>query len=338
MLTIFVLSIIFSASILIESVIMIDFDYDFLYEAHAVGESITVTIPRGAANPEVDITKLGPRQWYVPNQITVAENDTITWINDDTEGHTVTSGIGAGIESLLTNRKGTENGLFDSGLFGPREDWTFQFEKSGRYTYFCTVHPWMEGLVIVQAKIEDIPDYPVDAEGQKQAVFPVHTLTTEDKYDIDMAWSPRVLLTGEDVSFILDFSDPLTNKRHHLLPYDFTILQNEKELVRTSSFSEIGSDTQHYIFSEPGPIDVRIENVGNDNDSFAEFTSIVYENPKLTSADVKRISSQQPTSANLPTNPFRVNTLTLVTIIYVVIIGIPASAATVYILYRKGKI
>jgi plastocyanin len=338
MLTIFVLSIIFSASILIESVIMIDFDYDFLYEAHAVGESITVTIPRGAANPEVDITKLGPRQWYVPNQITVAENDTITWINDDTEGHTVTSGIGAGIESLLTNRKGTENGLFDSGLFGPREDWTFQFEKSGRYTYFCTVHPWMEGLVIVQAKIEDIPDYPVDAEGQKQAVFPVHTLTTEDKYDIDMAWSPRVLLTGEDVSFILDFSDPLTNKRHHLLPYDFTILQNEKELVRTSSFSEIGSDTQHYIFSEPGPIDVRIENVGNDNDSFAEFTSIVYENPKLTSADVKWISSQQPTSANLPTTPFRVNTLTLVTIIYVVIIGIPVAAATVYILYRKGKI
>jgi hypothetical protein len=64
----------------------------------------------------------------------------------------------------------------------------------------------------------------------------------------------------------------------------------------------------------------------------------VYENPKLTSADVKRISSQQPTSANLPTNPFRVNTLTLVTISYVVIIGIPVAAATVYILYRKGKI
>jgi len=73
---------------------------------------------------------------------------------------------------------------------------------------------------------------------------------------------------------------------------------------------------------------------GNDNDSFTEFTSIVYENPKLSAAEVKRISSQQPTTANLPTNPFRVNTLTLVTITYVVIIGIPAAAATaaVYIL------
>ncbi|MGC1132956.1 MAG: hypothetical protein WA941_09035, partial [Nitrososphaeraceae archaeon] len=104
MLIIFVLFMTFSVIILLQSNIMIDFDFGFLSEAHAVDESFTVTIPRGAANPEVDITKLGPRQWYVPNQITVTENDTITWINDDTEGHTVTSGIGAGIESLLTNR------------------------------------------------------------------------------------------------------------------------------------------------------------------------------------------------------------------------------------------
>ncbi|MFZ0557212.1 MAG: plastocyanin/azurin family copper-binding protein [Nitrososphaeraceae archaeon] len=338
MLITFVFPMIFYVSIIIGSVILIGIDYDFVSEAHAVDKSFTITIPRGAANPEVDITKLGPRQWYVPNQITVTENDTITWVNDDTEGHTVTSGSGAGLESLLTNRKGTENGLFDSGLFGPGENWTLRFEKSGRYSYFCTVHPWMEGLVIVQAQIENIPDYPVDAEGKKQAVFPVHTLTNDDKYDIDMAWTPRVLLTGEEVSFILDFSDPLTNKRHHLLPYEFTILQNEKELVRTSGLSEVGSDTQHYIFSEPGPINMRVENVGNDNYSFTEFSSTVYENPKLTAADVERISSHQPTSANLPTNPFKVNTLTLITIIYVVIIGIPAATATVYILYRKGKI
>ena len=59
MLIIFVYYMIFFVSILIGSVIMIDFDYGFLSEAHAVGESLTVAIPRGAANPEVDITKLG---------------------------------------------------------------------------------------------------------------------------------------------------------------------------------------------------------------------------------------------------------------------------------------
>ena len=150
MLFILVLPMIFSVSILIQSIFMIDFHYNFVIEAHAADDSFTVTIPRGAANPEVDITKLGPRQWYVPNQITVSENDSITWINDDTEGHTVTSGIGAGIESLLTNKKGAENGLFNSGLFTPRENWTDRFEQSGSYTYFCTIYPWMEGLVIVK--------------------------------------------------------------------------------------------------------------------------------------------------------------------------------------------
>jgi hypothetical protein len=45
-------------------------------------KNINITIPKGSANPEVDITKLGPRQWYLPRQLTVNSNDTITWINN----------------------------------------------------------------------------------------------------------------------------------------------------------------------------------------------------------------------------------------------------------------
>lgn len=51
-----------------------------------------------------------------------------------------------------------------------------------------------------------------------------------------MAWSPKVLLTGERVSFILDFSDPVTSRRHHLLSYDFVISQDGAELMRKSGF------------------------------------------------------------------------------------------------------
>jgi plastocyanin len=90
-------------------------------------KKIIVIIPRGSANPEVDITKLGPRQWYLPRQIKVHTNDTITWTNNDTEAHTVTSGISAGIESLMNNKRGTPNGIFDSGSFGPRQTWTHIF-------------------------------------------------------------------------------------------------------------------------------------------------------------------------------------------------------------------
>ena len=55
-------------------VILIGIDYDFLFEAHAVGKSFTITIPRRAANPEVDITKLGPRQWFLLLHVTQLYN------------------------------------------------------------------------------------------------------------------------------------------------------------------------------------------------------------------------------------------------------------------------
>lgn len=306
------------------------------YMVFAGNQSFIVTIPKGAASPEVDITKLSPTQWYVPSKISINQNDSITWINKDTEIHTVTSGNGAGLESLMTNKRGTKNGIFDSGIFKPGENWTHMFEKAGTFAYFCTVHPWMEGTVVVKnVASPPIPNYPVDASGQRQKVIPVHTLTKDKKYDIDMAWTPRVLLTGQRVSFILDFSDPLTSKRLHLLPYDFVLSQNGEELLHKSGFSQIGSDVQEFVFSKAGPISVRIENVGDDKDSFSEFNSTVYENPSGSAA---RTQQQQSSNSNLSSNPFKVSTLTLVWITYAVIFGIPAAVAVTYFLYRKGKI
>jgi plastocyanin len=66
-------------------------------------EEKIVTIPKGSANPEVDITKFTLKQWYKPAVITINVNDTVKWINDDTEPHTVTSGLGGGLTSAATN-------------------------------------------------------------------------------------------------------------------------------------------------------------------------------------------------------------------------------------------
>jgi hypothetical protein len=42
-----------------------------------------VTILKGAANPEVDITNLSPRQWYVPKQVSINQGNKVTLINID---------------------------------------------------------------------------------------------------------------------------------------------------------------------------------------------------------------------------------------------------------------
>jgi plastocyanin len=41
-------------------------------------------------------------------------------------------------------------GVFDSGLFMSGSTFEFTFEKAGKYDYFCMVHPWMTGVVIVE--------------------------------------------------------------------------------------------------------------------------------------------------------------------------------------------
>jgi hypothetical protein len=57
----------------------------------------------------------------------------------------------------MNNKRGTPNGLFDSGPFKPGQSWTHTFTKPGTYTYFCTIHPWMDGVAIVQGKAQTYP-------------------------------------------------------------------------------------------------------------------------------------------------------------------------------------
>lgn len=309
--------------------------------AYGEGEtnrSIIITIPKGAANPEVDITKLGPRQWYLPRQITINSNVNVTWINNDTEGHTVTSGSGAGIESLMNNKRGVPDGLFDSGTFKPGQTWSHIFTRPGTYTYFCTIHPWMEGVVSVKGKTVIVPNYPVDASGNKIAKMPVYHFTPDGKLEVGLTWDPNVLLTGREISFFVNFFD-LADNKPNLLPFDFVLIQNGKQLERISSMAQIGMNVQHFVFSNSGPINVRIENIGGVKSSSTEFNSTVFDNPGVSIAKANQLAEQYRSSASSQSsNPFRVSPLTLIYMVYAVIFGIPVATGSIYLLYKKGKI
>ena len=75
---------------------------------------------------------------YIPSIITIDSGNQVTWINEDSAFHTVTSGF-----------YGEPSELFDSGHLDPFESFTFDFNEKGTYDYFCTLHPWMEGQVLV---------------------------------------------------------------------------------------------------------------------------------------------------------------------------------------------
>ena len=78
---------------------------------------------------------------FNPNPAYVPPGTTVTWRNTDTVSHYVTSGHPS------DNTTGT---IFDSGnLIKPGATYQFTFSNPGTYNYFCTVHPWMIGQVIV---------------------------------------------------------------------------------------------------------------------------------------------------------------------------------------------
>jgi plastocyanin len=76
---------------------------------------------------------------YEPNPVQISVSDTVTWTNDDTTPHTVTSGANA-----------QADGIFDSDIMAAGETFEHTFtEGPGEYPYYCTLHPNMVGTVSV---------------------------------------------------------------------------------------------------------------------------------------------------------------------------------------------
>lgn len=79
---------------------------------------------------------------FIPANAMIDAGGTVTWSNDDTATHTVTSG----------SPKGDGQGdIFNSQLLMPNTEFSHTFEEAGEYPYFCLVHPWMAGMVTVSA-------------------------------------------------------------------------------------------------------------------------------------------------------------------------------------------
>ena len=94
-----------------------------------------VTIPNEASEPSC--AESGT--CFLPGEVTIGIGDSVTWHNDSTAAHTVTSG----------NPEDGPDGLFDSSLLLGGNTFSHTFTEAGEYQYFCSIHPWMTGTVIV---------------------------------------------------------------------------------------------------------------------------------------------------------------------------------------------
>ena len=98
-----------------------------LLSAGSPGSSANTAEP-ASAEVKVDNFSFGPAT------LTVAVGTTVTWTNRDDIPHTIVS----------TDK------VFKSKVLDTDEKFSFTFDKSGTYPYFCSIHPKMTGSVVVQ--------------------------------------------------------------------------------------------------------------------------------------------------------------------------------------------
>jgi len=93
----------------------------------------TTTVPTTTVPGQVDIVEYD----FTPGTITVKVGERVTWLNRDSVDHWVISAPGTPQP-------------FDLGREGSAASASHTFDTKGTYPYFCNLHNYMKGEVIVQ--------------------------------------------------------------------------------------------------------------------------------------------------------------------------------------------
>ena len=106
--------------------------------AFADHHEITITPITGSGDPNSGCEVDG---CYNPSPVTVYVGSVIIFSNTDNVSHTFSSGVPA--DDII----GTE---FNTGILSPGDSGEWIPENVGEFSYFDMIHPWMQGLIIVQ--------------------------------------------------------------------------------------------------------------------------------------------------------------------------------------------
>jgi plastocyanin len=99
--------------------------------AVAIGLARVAGVRAGGAEAGIGIDNFS----FTPAKLTVASGTKVTWTNHDDIPHTATSA--------------NPPRLYHSGPLDTDDSFSFTFDKPGTYTYFCALHPHMQGTVVV---------------------------------------------------------------------------------------------------------------------------------------------------------------------------------------------
>jgi predicted secreted protein with PEFG-CTERM motif len=214
--------------------------------APAFGETDEVTIATGAGS-SASAACVTTNNCFSPNPINVAPGTEVDWKNTDSVSHTVTSG------KVSDDNAGS---MFDSGLIKKGNDFKFTFATAGTYNYFCTVHPWMVGQVVVGGAATSSTTTSSTATGGMSGMA---MLTAKASDGTTITISTSGTTSGQPLTLAISFTDANGNKIHHQ-NYAINVTQNGNNVLSNSAgHTHTGDDTQTSAnLSSSDPVDVQI--------------------------------------------------------------------------------
>lgn len=164
-----------------------------IYAHNAYAADFEVKILKGSSDKERAMK-------FYPEIIPASPNDSISWYNEDGTAHSITSG--------LPEHPDYAGVFFKTGTIPPGKSGTIKIDSSNHfaYYYFCEIHPWLEGKVVVETAPESQPETQ-DA------------IVTEDMYfkDQDILVSGRVAADYAKIPYemlVYEYPDKLIDVKH----------------------------------------------------------------------------------------------------------------------------
>ena len=220
----------------------------------AIASGIATTAPDAFADHAEVAINTGPvplsapgceetDECYTPSTATVDVGGVVTMTNSDsTEIHTYTSGTVDGFTP-------SPDGTFDSGILNADQSFEWSPDAVGEIPYYCMLHTWMQGTIIVQeAEAEEEVTEEVMEEAHEEEVM-------EDEAELMVTITDSVVDDGTQVD--LEFSEIHVN-------YEITATQNGEEIYKETAHSMemTASHMVDAVGSDDSPIDIEIVSLG----------------------------------------------------------------------------
>jgi len=198
------------------------------FAAHGEGGmSATVENAAGSSTPGCE------PDCFIPSTVVITVGGTVTWENTDTMAHTSSSGTPAG----------GPDGVFDSSLVMAGASFSHTFDSTGTFDYFCMVHPWMTGTVIVEAEAAHGDDHAEEMEemghGDDHAAKGIEDLSDQFTASVSSGVIHHIGANTDDDTLIVhlfgaddDGELKITLNKDIITPFDdgsyFVLVENEE--------------------------------------------------------------------------------------------------------------